>query len=222
MSAQIAEKIAALAEELRDHQFRYYVLDKPIISDAEFDAKLKELEALENKYPQYRSAESPTQIVGGGFATGFEARDHIQKMTSLDNVFGLDELATWLDRIEKSEVKNTWLCEVKVDGLAINLLYREGKLVQALTRGNGVTGEDVTLNVKTISVIPHELKGKNIPALLEVRGEVFFPIKAFNEFNEEIQESGKAALRSFATSGPNLIRPTVPEILSVFLGSNSL
>ena len=212
MSAQIAEKIAALAEELRDHQFRYYVLDKPIISDAEFDAKLKELEALENKYPQYRSAESPTQIVGGGFATGFEARDHIQKMTSLDNVFGLDELATWLDRIEKSEVKNTWLCEVKVDGLAINLLYREGKLVQALTRGNGVTGEDVTLNVKTISVIPHELKGKNIPALLEVRGEVFFPIKAFNEFNEEIQESGKVAFANPRNAAAGSLRQKDPRV----------
>ena len=212
MSAQIAEKIAALAEELRDHQFRYYVLDKPIISDAEFDKKLKELEALENKYPQYRSAESPTQIVGGGFATGFEARDHIQKMTSLDNVFGLDELATWLDRIEKSEVKNTWLCEVKVDGLAINLLYREGKLVQALTRGNGVTGEDVTLNVKTISVIPHELKGKNIPALLEVRGEVFFPIKAFNEFNEEIQESGKAAFANPRNAAAGSLRQKDPRV----------
>ena len=212
MSAQIAEKIAALAEELRDHQFRYYVLDKPIISDAEFDKKLKELEALENKYPQYRSAESPTQIVGGGFATGFEARDHIQKMTSLDNVFGLDELATWLDRIEKSEVKNTWLCEVKVDGLATNLLYREGKLVQALTRGNGVTGEDVTLNVKTISVIPHELKGKNIPALLEVRGEVFFPIKAFNEFNEEIQESGKAAFANPRNAAAGSLRQKDPRV----------
>jgi len=212
MSAQIAEEIAALAEELRDHQFRYYVLDKPIISDAEFDKKLKELEALENKYPQYRSAESPTQIVGGGFATGFEARDHIQKMTSLDNVFGLDELETWFDRIEKADVKNTWLCEVKVDGLAINLLYREGKLVQALTRGNGVTGEDVTLNVKTISVIPHELKGKQIPALLEVRGEVFFPIKAFNEFNEEIQESGKAAFANPRNAAAGSLRQKDPRV----------
>jgi DNA ligase (NAD+) len=212
MSAQIAEEIAALAEELRDHQFRYYVLDKPIISDAEFDKKLKELEALENKYPQYRSAESPTQIVGGGFATGFEARDHIQKMTSLDNVFGLDELETWFDRIDKADVKNTWLCEVKVDGLAINLLYRDGKLVQALTRGNGITGEDVTLNVKTISVIPHELKGKNIPSLLEVRGEVFFPIKAFNEFNEEIQESGKAAFANPRNAAAGSLRQKDPRV----------
>ena len=107
MSAKVAEQIAALAEELRDDQFRYYVLDKPIISDAEFDSKLNELKKLEEKHPEYRSAESPTQTVGGGFATGFEARDHIQKMTSLDNVFGLDELDTWFDRIEKSKLKNT-------------------------------------------------------------------------------------------------------------------
>jgi len=212
MSAQIAEKIAALGEELRDHQFRYYVLDKPIISDAEFDSKLKELEALENKYPQYRSAESPTQIVGGGFATGFEARDHIQKMTSLDNVFGFEELATWFDRIDKASVTNSWLCEVKVDGLAINLLYRDGKLVQALTRGNGVTGEDVTLNIKTIGVIPHELKGKKIPSLLEVRGEVFFPIKAFNEFNEEIQESGKAAFANPRNAAAGSLRQKDPRV----------
>ena len=212
MSVEIAEKIAALGEELRDHQFRYYVLDKPIISDAEFDAKLRELEALENKYPQYRSAESPTQIVGGGFATGFEARDHISKMTSLDNVFGFDELATWFDRIDKANVTNSWLCEVKVDGLAINLLYRDGKLVQALTRGNGVTGEDVTLNIKTISVIPHELAGKNIPSLLEVRGEVFFPLKAFNDFNEEIQESGKAAFANPRNAAAGSLRQKDPRV----------
>ena len=212
MSALIADQIAALGEELRDHQFRYYVLDKPIISDAEFDAKIKELEALENKYPQYRSAESPTQIVGGGFATGFQARDHIQKMTSLDNVFGLDELETWFDRIDKANVANSWLCEVKVDGLAINLLYRDGKLVQALTRGNGVTGEDVTLNIKTISVIPHELKGKKIPSLLEVRGEVFFPLKAFNEFNEEIQESGKAAFANPRNAAAGSLRQKDPRV----------
>jgi DNA ligase (NAD+) len=212
MSQNPAEIIAALAEELRDHQFRYYVLDDPIISDAQFDRKLRELEALENRYPQYRSAESPTQIVGGGFATGFEARDHIVKMSSLDNVFGLEELAGWFDRIDKAEVKNSWLCEVKVDGLAINLLYRKGKLVQALTRGNGTTGEDVTLNIKTIGVIPHELSGKNIPELLEVRGEVFFPLKAFGEFNEEIQESGKAAFANPRNAAAGSLRQKDPRV----------
>lgn len=212
MSAKIAEKIAALAEELRDHQFRYHVLDKPIISDAEFDRKLKELKAIEDKYPEYRSAESPTQIVGGGFATGFEARDHIQKMTSLDNVFGAEEFDTWFERIEKAIDKNSWLCEVKVDGLAINLLYREGKLVQALTRGNGTTGEDVTLNVKTIEAIPHELHGAKIPTILEVRGEVFFPIKAFNEFNEEIQESGKSAFANPRNAAAGSLRQKDPRV----------
>lgn len=212
MSAKVAEQIAALAEELRDDQFRYYVLDKPIISDAEFDTKFNELKSLEDKYPEYRSAESPTQIVGGGFATRFEARNHIQKMTSLDNVFGLEELDTWFDRIEKSKLKNTWLCEVKVDGLAINLLYRNGKLVQALTRGNGITGEDVTLNIKTISVIPHDLKGEDIPSLLEVRGEVFFPLAAFNEFNEEIQESGKAAFANPRNAAAGSLRQKDPKV----------
>lgn len=209
---EIAEQIAALAEELRDHQFKYYVLDKPTISDAEFDRKLKELKAVEDKYPQYRSAESPTQIVGGGFATGFEARDHLERMTSLDNVFGLEELQTWFERIEKAVVKNTWLCEVKVDGLAINLLYRDGKLVQALTRGNGTTGEDVTLNIKTIEVIPHELSGTKIPTLLEVRGEVFFPIAAFNDFNEEIQESGKSAFANPRNAAAGSLRQKNPRI----------
>ena len=125
MSSEIAEKIDQLATVIRDHQFRYYVLDKPIISDGEFDLLLKELEGLEKKYPQYKTADSPTATVGGGFATEFQQRDHIEKMMSLDNVFGADELDTWFDRIEKSDVKNTWLCEVKVDGLAINLLYKD-------------------------------------------------------------------------------------------------
>ena len=133
-------------------------------------------------------------------------------MTSLDNVFGFDELATWFDRIDKANVTNSWLCEVKVDGLAINLLYRDGKLVQALTRGNGVTGEDVTLNIKTISVIPHELVGKNIPSLLEVRGEVFFPLKAFNDFNEEIQESGKAAFANPRNAAAGSLRQKDPRV----------
>jgi DNA ligase (NAD+) len=212
MSAKIAEQIAALAQELRDHQFKYYVLDKPTISDGEFDKKLKELAGLENKYPQYRSSESPTQIVGGGFSTGFEARDHLTKMASLDNVFGFEELDTWFDRIEKTTSTNTWLCEVKVDGLAINLLYREGALVQALTRGNGTTGEDVTLNVKTISVIPHQLHGSHIPTLLEVRGEIFFPLKAFNAFNEEIQESGKAAFANPRNAAAGSLRQKDPRV----------
>ena len=202
----------ALVEEIRDHQFRYYVLDKPIISDAEFDALLKELEKLEAKHPEFKVDESPTELVGGGFATHFTQHDHIEKMMSLDNVFGVDELEVWLDRIEKSGVKNTWLCEVKVDGLAINLLYENGKLTRALTRGNGVTGEDVTLNIRTIGVIPDQLTGKNIPEVLEVRGEVFFPTEAFNEFNDGLEEEGKARFANPRNAAAGSLRQKDPRI----------
>ncbi len=212
MSSEIAEKIDQLATVIRDHQFRYYVLDKPIISDSEFDVLLKELEALEKKHPQYKTADSPTAAIGGGFATEFQQRDHIEKMMSLDNVFGSEELDTWFDRIEKSDVKNTWLCEVKVDGLAINLLYKDGVLTQALTRGNGVTGEDVTLNIKTISAIPHQLKGSSYPTLLEVRGEVFFPTKAFNEFNAALASDGKSSFANPRNAAAGSLRQKDPRV----------
>ena len=201
MSAAIKEKMDHLVETIREHQFLYYVLDKPTIADSEFDALLKELEKLEAKYPQYKSAESPTSQVGGGFSTQFDQRDHLHKMMSLDNVFGSDELMQWFDRVEKSAEVDSWLCEVKVDGLAINLLYENGTLVQALTRGNGVTGEDVTLNVRTISSIPHKLKSITPPKRLEVRGEVFFPIKAFNEFNAALDEEDRFANPRNAAAG---------------------
>ena len=212
MSSAVRQRMLALVEEIRDHQFRYYVLDKPIISDAEFDALLKELEKLEAKHPEFKVDESPTELVGGGFATHFTQHDHIEKMMSLDNVFGVDELEVWLDRIEKSGVKNTWLCEVKVDGLAINLLYENGKLTRALTRGNGVTGEDVTLNIRTIGVIPDQLTGKNIPEVLEVRGEVFFPTEAFNEFNDGLEEEGKARFANPRNAAAGSLRQKDPRI----------
>ena len=192
--------MATLAETIREHQFLYYVLDRPTISDGDFDALLKELEKLERQYPQYKSDDSPTLKVGGGFSTQFEQRDHLHKMMSLDNVFGAEELATWFDRVEKSEAVAEWLCEVKVDGLAINLLYEKGVLTQALTRGNGTTGEDVTLNVRTISAIPHKLQGTP-PPTLEVRGEVFFPLKAFHDFNDALDEEDRFANPRNAAAG---------------------
>ncbi|MEN9324637.1 MAG: hypothetical protein RL414_391 [Actinomycetota bacterium] len=210
--SDVRREIAELSEVIRDHQFRYYVLDKPIISDGEFDGLLKKLKALEVAHPEFKADDSPTDAVGGGFATHFEQHDHIQKMMSLDNVFGVDELDTWFDRIEKSNVKNSWLCEVKVDGLAINLLYEKGKLVRALTRGNGTTGEDVTLNIKTISAIPHELKGSGHPALLEVRGEVFFPVEAFNEFNDGLEEEGKQRFANPRNAAAGSLRQKDPRI----------
>ena len=212
MSAEIRHKIQELCEEIADHQFKYYVLDAPSISDAAFDKLWKELVELEKKYPQYRLESSPTLQVGGGFSTSFAQFDHIEKMMSLDNVFDESELATWFDRIEKSGVKNSWLCEVKVDGLAINLLYEDGRLTRALTRGNGTTGEDVTLNIKTIKSVPTELSGKNLPATLEVRGEVFFPLQSFDELNDSLAEAGKPRFANPRNAAAGSLRQKDPKI----------
>lgn len=212
MAHDIQRRIAQLSDEVRDHQFKYYVLDRPTITDGEFDALLKELQKLEASHPEFKLPDSPTNEVGGGFATHFQQHDHIEKMMSLDNVFDESELNQWFDRIAKSEVKNSWLCEVKVDGLAINLLYEKGKLTRALTRGNGTTGEDVTLNVKTILAIPHELKGKQIPDQIEVRGEVFFPIAAFNEFNDLQEELGKERFANPRNAAAGSLRQKDPRI----------
>ncbi len=201
-----------LINEIRDHQFKYYVLDAPTLTDAQFDALLIELKALEAKFPQLREADSPTQNVGGGFSTQFEQRDHIEKMMSLDNVFDTEELAAWFDRVEKEVTKPTYLCELKVDGLAINLTYENGQLVRGLTRGNGVTGEDVTLNVKTIRNLPHVLKAANPPALIEVRGEVFFPLAAFNELNDSLEELGKPLFANPRNGAAGSLRQKDPRV----------
>ena len=212
MSNKARHRITELINEIRDHQFKYYVLDQPTITDAQFDELLRELQKLEEKNPELREADSPTQHVGGGFSTQFEQRDHIEKMMSLDNVFDTEELAQWFDRIEKEIPKPKYLCEVKVDGLAINLTYENGVLVRGLTRGNGVTGEDVTLNVKTIKNLPHQLKGDSLPALIEVRGEVFFPIQAFNELNESLEEAGKQLFANPRNGAAGSLRQKDPRV----------
>jgi DNA ligase (NAD+) len=212
MSNKARHRITELINEIRDHQFKYYVLDQPTITDAQFDELLRELQKLEEKNPELREADSPTQHVGGGFSTQFEQRDHIEKMMSLDNVFDSEELAQWFDRIEKEIPKPKYLCEVKVDGLAINLTYENGVLVRGLTRGNGVTGEDVTLNVKTIKNLPHQLKGDSLPALIEVRGEVFFPIQAFNELNESLEEAGKQLFANPRNGAAGSLRQKDPRV----------
>jgi DNA ligase (NAD+) len=209
---QARHRITELTREIRDHQFKYYVLDAPTITDAQFDKLLKELEALEAKNPELLEPDSPSLGVGGGFATTFDQHDHIEKMMSLDNVFDEDELNTWFDRVEKETPSPQYLCELKVDGLAINLLFEDGQLVRALTRGNGVTGEDVTLNVKTIKVLPHSLSGKKIPKQIEVRGEVFFPVAAFNQLNEELEEAGKALFANPRNSAAGSLRQKDPRV----------
>jgi DNA ligase (NAD+) len=212
MTSIARHRIDELTKEIRDHQFRYYVLDDPTISDAQFDVLLVELKKLEEANPELREADSPTLGIGGGFSTGFEQRDHIEKMMSLDNVFDADELSAWFDRVEKEAKSPTYLCELKVDGLAINLKYENGELVSALTRGNGVTGEDVTLNVKTIKGLPHTLKGKKVPALIEIRGEVFFPLAAFAELNDSLEEAGKSLFANPRNAAAGSLRQKDPRV----------
>jgi len=212
MSNAARHRIVELTAQIRDHQFRYYVLDDPSVSDAEFDKLLKELEALEAKHPELKEADSPTLHVGGGFSTQFEQHDHIEKMMSLDNVFDLEELSAWFDRVEKEIANPQYLCELKVDGLAINLKFENGQLTRALTRGNGTTGEDVTLNVKTIKSLPHNLSGKKVPELIEVRGEVFFPIAQFNEMNEALEEAGKPLFANPRNGAAGSLRQKDPRV----------
>jgi DNA ligase (NAD+) len=212
MSNKARHRMTELINEIRDHQFKYYVLDQPTVSDAQFDELLRELQSLEDKNPELREPDSPTQHVGGGFSTQFEQRDHIEKMMSLDNVFDAQELAQWFDRVEKEISGPQYLCEVKVDGLAINLMYENGVLIQGLTRGNGVTGEDVTLNVKTIKNLPHHLTGDSVPTLIEVRGEVFFPIAAFNELNDSLEEAGKQLFANPRNGAAGSLRQKDPRV----------
>ena len=212
MSNKARHRMTELINEIRDHQFKYYVLDQPTVSDAQFDELLRELQSLEDKNPEIREPDSPTQHVGGGFSTQFEQRDHIEKMMSLDNVFDTQELAQWFDRVEREIDQPQYLCEVKVDGLAINLTYENGALVRGLTRGNGVTGEDVTLNVKTIRNLPHQLKTESSPSLIEVRGEVFFPIAAFNELNDSLEEAGKQLFANPRNGAAGSLRQKDPRV----------
>jgi len=206
------QRIAELTEEIRDHIFRYYVLDNPTVSDAHFDKLMRELSALEQAHPELKAEDSPTLGIGGGFATSFEQVDHLEKMMSLDNVFDQTELDAWFNRVAKEAADANWLCELKIDGLAINLRYEKGVLTKALTRGNGITGEDVTLNVKTIKELPLELKGKNVPELIEVRGEVYFPLNAFKELNDSLEESGKPTFANPRNAAAGSLRQKDPRV----------
>ena len=206
-----------LSDEVREHQFRYYIKDAPIVSDAEFDTLFNELVALEGRYPELRVADSPTQLVGGaGFATEFTAADHLERMLSLDDVFDTDELAAWSVRVEAELGPDpNYLCELKVDGVAIALVYREGRLERAATRGDGRVGEDVTLNARTIGDIPEILAGTKkfpIPKVLEVRGEVFFMVADFASLNASLVEDGKAPFANPRNSAAGSLRQKNPAV----------
>ncbi|MGF0316738.1 NAD-dependent DNA ligase LigA [Nocardia fluminea] len=205
-----------LADEVREHQFRYYVRDAPIITDSEFDTLLRELQALEEAQPDLRTPDSPTQLVGGGFATEFTAVDHLERMLSLDNVFDFDELRVWASRVEAETGSGLhYLCEVKIDGVALNLVYENGRLVRGATRGDGRTGEDVTLNARTIEDIPTELTPTAdfpIPVLLEVRGEVYFRLEDFETLNAQIVAEGKPPYANPRNTAAGSLRQKNPAI----------
>jgi DNA ligase (NAD+) len=205
-----------LVEQVEDARWRYFVLDDPTLSDADYDVRLRELQSLEDRWPELRTPDSPTQKVGGAVSTDFTAVDHLQRMESLDNAFTDEELASWYSRIERDGVHDPdLLCELKVDGLAINILYEGGRLVRALTRGDGRTGEDVTPNVKTIDSVPHRLTGTDefpVPALVEVRGEVFLPTEAFERLNESMTEAGKPVFANPRNAAAGSLRQKDPRV----------
>lgn len=215
--ADLRRRWQELAEEVRGHQFRYYVKDAPVISDADFDALLRQLQALEDEHPELRTPDSPTQLVGGaGFATEFAPAEHLERMLSLDNVFDSDELSAWAARI-KGETGDAahFLCELKIDGVALALVYRNGRLVRAATRGDGRSGEDVTLNARTISDIPEQLTPSDefpVPGVLEVRGEVFFRVADFEELNAGLVAEGKPPFANPRNSAAGSLRQKNPAV----------
>jgi DNA ligase (NAD+) len=204
-----------LAEEARAHQFAYHVKDAPTISDGEYDTLMRRLNAIEDAHPGLRTPDSPTQQVGGAvFSTDFAAVDHLERMLSLDNAFSPEELTAWAARVEREAggAPHHFLCELKIDGLAVNLLYEGGRLTRALTRGDGRTGEDVTLNVRTIHGVPTELSGGDVPTLVEVRGEVFFPLEAFGDLNASLVEAGKAPFANPRNAAAGSLRQKDPRV----------
>ena len=185
-------KIDALRKELHEHNYRYYILDQPIISDRDFDLKLKELQALEAQFPEYFDPNSPSERVGGGLTKNFETKPHRFPMYSLDNTYSPEELQQWEQRILKrlGDVQVSYTCELKFDGASISLSYRNGRLEQGLTRGDGTQGDDVTQNLKTIPTIPLQLQA-NPPDFFEIRGEIILPWEGFHAMNEQRLANGE-------------------------------
>ncbi|MFE3036866.1 NAD-dependent DNA ligase LigA [Streptomyces canus] len=208
------EKHAQLAEQIEEHRFRYYVNDAPVISDADFDKLLRSLESLEEEYPELRTPDSPTQKVAGAYETEFTSVQHPSRMLSLDNAFSDEELAAWAERVAKDVGTTDYhlLCELKVDGLAVNLTYEHGRLVRAATRGDGRTGEDITPNVRTIAEIPDRLTGDKVPDRVEIRGEVYFPMEKFEELNARLVEAGDKPFANPRNAAAGSLRQKDPRV----------
>ena len=217
-AADLRREYEELADQIRRYRFAYYNEDAPLVSDAEFDSLYRRLEEIEALHPELVTNDSPTQEVGGEVSAAFSPVQHLQRMYSLEDVFSLEELDAWVHRAEAnveqispgSRIK--WLTELKIDGLAINLLYRNGELVRAATRGDGTTGEDITHNALTIAAIPRRLQGNNIPAEVEIRGEVFIPSKDFAALNETMVEAGKAPFANPRNAAAGSLRQKDPQV----------
>jgi DNA ligase (NAD+) len=225
-AAQPAQRHAELSQDIDDANYRYYVLDSPTISDAEYDRLMRELRDLEERHPELVTPDSPTQRVGAPITTDFATVEHVERMQSLDNAFNKPELEAWIARAEK-EVGTVaaYLCELKIDGLAVALLYEHGRLVRGATRGDGRTGEDVTNNLRTIDDVPTRLTGPagagaengaetkaEVPELLEVRGEVYFPVEAFERLNEALVEGGRAPFANPRNAAAGSLRQKDPRV----------
>jgi DNA ligase (NAD+) len=210
--ADARRRHADLSLDITEADHRYYVLDSPTVSDIEYDTKMRELRALEEQYPDLRTPDSPTQTVHGTISTLFTPVEHLERLLSLDNVFSDEDLGSWAERVTRLGGTGPYLCELKIDGLAIDLVYSGGALVKAATRGDGRSGEDVTPNIRTISSIPARLTGSGHPATLEVRGEVFMPVEAFGKLNESLLDAGKAAFANPRNSAAGSLRQKDPRI----------
>ena len=206
--AEAQKRVAALVDELNRHRRAYYEGNSSLISDAEYDALHLELVSLEQKYPELITGDSPTQTVGGSANQAFAPVEHLERMMSLDNVFSEQEFRTWVERVGQGP----YLCELKIDGLAVNLRYLNGQLVSAATRGDGVVGEDVTANVLTIASIPKKLKGNGHPKQVEIRGEIFFGVDDFAKLNEGLVAEGKAPFANPRNSASGSLRQKDPTV----------
>ncbi|WP_327679924.1 NAD-dependent DNA ligase LigA [Streptomyces sp. NBC_00467] len=214
LPAEAREQHALIAEQVEEHRFRYYVKDQPVVSDGEFDRLMRSLEELEEQYPELRTPESPTQKVSGQYETDLAKVEHRERMLSLDNAFDEGELSAWAERVARDVGTSDFhfLCELKVDGLAVNLTYEKGRLTRAATRGDGRVGEDITPNVRTIADIPNRLQGDRIPDLVEIRGEVFFPMAKFQELNARRVEAGEQPYANPRNSASGSLRQKDPKV----------
>lgn len=214
-SVNVIKKIERLKKKINEHNYRYYILDDPLISDSAFDALFIELQKLEKQYPQFVTDDSPTQRVGVTPLTSFNQVEHVIPMLSLGNAFSEKEVLAFNKRIQDrlaSHKMIEYACEPKLDGIAVSVTYENGKLIRAATRGDGNIGEDITLNIRTISMVPLQLRGSDYPKVLEVRGEVYIPKKSFLQLNNRLQQTGEKTFVNPRNAAAGSLRQLDPKI----------